>query len=98
MPVPPGYTRDQLVLGDRVFHGEAARGQCSNCHGIDAKGTTNGNDLTAGHFIWADGSVASIKATVLHNMSVAPGMDGELKPEHVEAVAVYVWALARPNR
>ena len=96
LPVPAGFTREDILHGDRVFHGEAANGQCSVCHGIDGKGTPNGNDLTAGMFVWSDGSVRELKRTVLHNMAVAPGMDGDLKPEDVDAVAAYVWAISHP--
>ena len=77
-----------------MFHGEAANGQCNICHGIDGKGTPNGNDLTAGMFVWSDGSVKELKRTILHNMAVAAGMDGDLKPEDVDAVAAYVWAIS----
>lgn len=98
LPVPPGATREQLHHGDRVFHGEAARGQCSVCHGVDAKGTANGNDLTTGFFVWGDGSMRMIRASIQHNMRVAPGMDGDLKEDDVEAVAVYLWALSKSNR
>jgi mono/diheme cytochrome c family protein len=94
LPVPSGFTREHVVHGDRVFHGEAANGQCSVCHGIDGKGTPNGNDLTAGMFVWSDGSVKELKRTILHNMAVAPGMDGDLKPDDVDAVAAYVWAIS----
>jgi mono/diheme cytochrome c family protein len=98
LPVPPGYTSAQLLLGDRVFHGEAANGQCSVCHGIDGKGTTNGNDLTAGMFVWSDGSVKELKHTILHNMAVAPGRDGDLTADDVDAVAAYVWSIShRPD-
>lgn len=90
---PPGSTLEQVRWGDRVFHGEAAGGKCSVCHGADAKGTANGNDLTLGIWIWSDGSYASLKAIIHHNMSVAPGMDGDLTPSDVDAVAAYVWAL-----
>ena len=81
--------------GDRVFHGEAASGQCYACHGQDERGTPNGNDLTTGMFLWGDGSVMSIKRTITHNMSILPGMDGDLRPEDVDAVAAYVRALGR---
>lgn len=91
--VPYGATKDQVLLGDRVFHGEAAGGRCHICHGWDAKGTPNGNDLTVGMFIWGDGSLKAIKANIAHNMSIAPGMDGALTPADVDAVAAYVWAL-----
>jgi mono/diheme cytochrome c family protein len=94
LPVPAGFSREHIVHGDRVFHGEAANGQCSICHGIDGKGTPNGNDLTAGMFVWSDGSVRELKRTILHNMAVAPGMDGDLKPADVDAVAAYVWAIS----
>jgi len=94
LPVPTGFTREQILLGDRVFHGEAANGQCSLCHGIDGKGTPNGNDLTAGMFVWSDGSVKELKRTILHNMAVAPGRDGDLEPADVDAVSAYVWAIS----
>ena len=90
---PQGATREQVLLGDRIFHGEAAGGKCSECHGWDAKGTGNGNDLTVGMWIWSDGSLKMLKATVMHNMSIAPGMDGELTPADVDAVVAYVWAI-----
>ena len=35
LPVPAGFSRDQILHGDRVFHGEAANGQCSVCHGVE---------------------------------------------------------------
>ena len=97
LPVPMGYTKEQVAHGDRVFHGEAARGQCYVCHAQDARGTPNGNDLTTGMFLWGDGSVKSIKKTISHNMSVVPRMDGDLRPEDVDAVAAYIWALGRHN-
>jgi mono/diheme cytochrome c family protein len=98
LPVPNGFNREQILHGDRVFHGEAANGQCSVCHGIDGKGTPNGNDLTAGMFVWSDGSVKELKRTISHNISVAPGMDGDLKPGDVEAVAAYVWAISHQSQ
>ena len=94
LPVPSGFTREQVLHGDRVFHGEAANGQCSVCHGIDGKGTANGNDLTVGMFIWSDGSVKELKRTILHNMAVVPGRDGDLEPADVDAVCAYVWAIS----
>ena len=98
LPVPLGATREQVIHGQRVYYGEAAEGKCAECHGLDAKGGTNGNDLTSGLFIWSDGSVKGLKASILHNMAVAPGRDGNLTPADVDAVAVYLWAISRPNR
>ncbi len=98
LPVPPGATQEQVLLGDRIFHGEAARGQCSVCHGADAKGTGNGNDLTLGMWIWGDGSLKSIKATLVNNMTIAPGRDGDLTAADVDAVVAYVWAIGHQQR
>ena len=94
LPVPSGFSREQILHGDLVFHGEAANGQCSVCHGQDGKGTPTGNDLTAGMFLWSDGSVKELKRTILHNMAVAPGVDGDLQPADVDAVSAYVWAMS----
>ncbi len=92
--MPLGATREQVLLGDRIFHGEAAGGMCSTCHGWDAKGTATGNDLTSGLFIWGDGSVRMIKATIANAVLIAPGRDGDLTPADVDAVAAYVWAIS----
>ncbi len=98
LQAPVGWTKEQVVRGDRIFHGEAADGKCATCHGANAKGTPNGNDLTTGMWIWGDGSVQAIKATITHNLSIAPGMDGQLTPADVDAVAAYVWALGHQRR
>ncbi len=98
LPVPPGATEEQVLLGDRIFHGEAAHGKCSECHGVDAKGTANGNDLTLGMWIWGDGSLRMIKGTITHNMAMAPGMDGNLSPADVDAVTAYIWALGHQKK
>jgi len=42
LPLPPGATREQVALGDRIFHGEESDGTCSGCHGSDAGGTSVG--------------------------------------------------------
>ena len=49
-------------------------------------------------YIWGDGTVNAIKRTIMHNMVVAPRMDGDLNPAEIEAVAAYVWALGRRGR
>lgn len=97
LPVSANASREQLVLGDRIFHGEAAGGTCFRCHGWDAKGTATGNDLTNGSLNWGE-SFAQIKATILNNMKLAPGQDGDLTPADVDAVTAYVWALVHQER
>ena len=93
LPVPAGYTRAQIELGDRIFHGEASGGTCAGCHGIDARGTGVGNDLSVGMFLWSDGSVKQLARTIRHNMKTVPGQDGKLTDDDVVAVSVYIWAL-----
>jgi len=97
LPVSVDATREQVELGDRIFHGEAANGKCHQCHGWDAKGTGNGNDLTVGTLIWGD-SLKMIKQTLRHNIEIAPGRDGDLTDADVDAVAAYVWALVHQDR
>lgn len=102
LPLPPGGTKDQVALGDRIFHGEAKDGTCSGCHGSDAKGSSNGPDLTSGIWRWGNGDVSAIAKTVSdgvpkpRNFPVGmPPLGGaELSQADVDAVAAYVWALA----
>jgi glucose/arabinose dehydrogenase/mono/diheme cytochrome c family protein len=101
LPVPPGATKDQVALGDRIFHGEVDGGTCSGCHGGDAKGTSVGPDLTSGKWVWGDGSLASIAQTITYGVpnpklstGVMPPKGGaNLSDADVAAVAAYVWAI-----
>ncbi|GAJ30429.1 c-type cytochrome [Acidomonas methanolica] len=102
LPLAPGVTRDELALGNRIFHGEARSGTCSGCHGSDGKGSTMGPDLTALPRIWSDGSVAGLEKTITEGVpkprnypGAMPAKGGtSLSPSDVHAVAAYVWALA----
>ncbi|MGB7125884.1 MAG: c-type cytochrome [Methylovirgula sp.] len=102
LPVPPGATKDQVALGERVFHGEVDGGTCSGCHGANAKGTSVGPDLTSGKWIWGDGSLNSIEQIVsmgVPSPKVYPGVmppngGADLSASDVNAVAAYVWAIS----
>jgi mono/diheme cytochrome c family protein len=102
---PPGATKDQVALGDRIFHGEASNGTCSGCHGSDARGTSVGPDLASGNWVWGDGSLAAITKTVTDGVShprnytgVMPPKGGaELSDADTAAVAAYVWAVGHAN-
>lgn len=106
LPVPPGGSPDQVALGDRIFHGEAAGGTCAGCHGADAKGSEVGSDLADGHFIWGDGSVKSITQTILHGVTKPKDHTGAMPPKggaqltqaDVAAVADYVWAISHQKK
>jgi glucose/arabinose dehydrogenase/mono/diheme cytochrome c family protein len=105
LPVPPGATREQVALGDRIFHGEASNGTCSGCHGSDAKGGSVGGDLTGGSWLWGDGSVAAIRKTITdgvpmpkkHAGAMPPLGGSPLSPADVQAVADYVWAIGHKH-
>ncbi len=103
LPAPPGMSQDQLALGDRIFHGEAAGGTCAGCHGTNAGGSPLAPSLVSGHWLWGDGSLQSIEQIVGNGVpqpkkfrSPMPAMGGaQLSPSQVTAVSAYVWALNR---
>ena len=104
LPTPPGQTKDQVALGEEIFHGRSGA-TCTGCHGTNAKGTPLGPDLTAKHWLWGDGSVPSIAQTITNGVpnpknyrSSMPPMGGaQLTPRDVLALADYVWALNNQN-
>jgi glucose/arabinose dehydrogenase/mono/diheme cytochrome c family protein len=106
LPVPAGSTQEAVELGDRIFHGAAASGTCAGCHGAAATGTPLGPNLTAGKWLWSDGSLSGIERTILHGVpnpkeyrSPMPPMGGaQLTRPQVAAVAAYVWAVGHADR
>ncbi len=106
LPVPPGSSAELVALGDRVFHGEAAEGTCSGCHGSDGSGTPEGPPLTGGRWLWSDGSLAGIEATIEKGVphpkqyqGVMPPLGGApLAKRDLEAVSAYVWAIGHAGR
>jgi len=106
LPVPPGSSAAAVALGQRVFVGQVGGAPCSGCHGSDGKGTPLGPDLTAGKWLWSDGSPRGIEKTIATGVpnpknyrSPMPPMGGaQLSPEQLKAVAAYVWALGHPKQ
>ena len=102
LPVPPGASRDQIVLGDKIFHGQVAGGTCSGCHGSDAAGGPQAPSLVSGHFFVSDGSLPAITATINdgvpkphdYEVPMPPKGGAPLTKEDVAAVAAYVWAIS----
>jgi glucose/arabinose dehydrogenase len=102
---PPGATGQQVALGDRIFHGEAANGTCSGCHGSDAAGTSVGPSLSNGIYVWGDGSLPAITKTITTGVprprnytGVMPPKGGaELSDQDVTAVGAYVWAVGHAS-
>jgi glucose/arabinose dehydrogenase/mono/diheme cytochrome c family protein len=105
LSTPPGATKAQVALGDRIFRGEVDGATCGGCHGSDAKGTPVGPDLTSGKWLWGDGSLEAIAQTITNgvpepkeHLGVMPPMGGvQLSQADIAAVAAYVWAVGHPN-
>ena len=105
LPVPPGATKEQIALGERIFHGEAAGGTCSGCHGSDAKGGPQAPSLVKGRWLLGDGSLKSITDTIAtgvpkpHNYEVPmpPKGGAPLSDSDLAAVAAYVWAIGQTH-
>jgi glucose/arabinose dehydrogenase/mono/diheme cytochrome c family protein len=103
---PPGATKEQVLLGSRVFHGEVDSGTCAGCHGSDAQGSPVGADLTTGTWLWSDGSLAGITKTITdgvatpkqHNGAMPPMGGSPLSPADLQAVSAYVWALGHVKK
>jgi glucose/arabinose dehydrogenase/mono/diheme cytochrome c family protein len=101
LPVPPGATSEQVVLGKKIFHGEVAGATCAGCHGAGGIGTPVGPDLTSGTWLWGDGSLQSITATIKsgvpkpkqHPGAMPPSGGVPLSDSDLAAVASYVWAI-----
>ena len=102
LPVPNGATKDMIVLGDRVYHGQVGGATCTGCHGAAGTGTPLGPNLTDTQWLWGDGSLRSIAQTITAGVpepkqyrSPMPPMGGaQLTPDQVSAVAAYIWALS----
>jgi glucose/arabinose dehydrogenase len=102
LPVPPGSTAAQVANGDKLYHANS----CAGCHGANAGGSPVGPDLTTGKYLWGDGSVASLGATITSGVAMPkqyrqamPPMGGaNLTPSQVHDIAAYVWATAHGGK
>ena len=101
LPVPKGFTKAQVKLGNRIFHGDVADGTCGGCHGADGKGSPVAPDLTSGNWLWSDGSLQGLETTIKNGVpeprahpGAMPPMGGvTLSQADLDAVSAYVWAL-----
>jgi mono/diheme cytochrome c family protein len=102
LPLAAGTTEDQVLQGQRVFVGTDG-GSCGGCHGADGSGSPIGADLTKGKWLWTDGSLGSIKNTILsgvpnpkvHLGAMPPKGGVNLSDADVDALTAYVWAISR---
>lgn len=100
--LPTGVTSAMIAVGDSIFH----KGSCQRCHGMDAKGTVRGPDLTDSKWSQISGTYLEIveivttgvpKASI--KMAGAPfGMNPRgginLTDDQVRDVAAYVYSLS----
>jgi glucose/arabinose dehydrogenase/mono/diheme cytochrome c family protein len=103
-PVPPGTTRQRVVLGKRIYLGQIGAASCTGCHGENAEGTPLGPPLAGKNkkWLWSDGSYDGIAKTITDGVaqpedyrSPMPPMGGaQLTPDQVRAVAAYIWSLS----
>jgi glucose/arabinose dehydrogenase/mono/diheme cytochrome c family protein len=108
LPIPPGGTKEQIALGDRIFHGEVDGGTCSGCHGSDAKGSPMGANLVSGPWRKRDNnnSLEWITNTIVTGVpkpknypGAMPPMGGaQLSSQDVAAVAAYVWGVSHEEQ
>jgi mono/diheme cytochrome c family protein len=105
LPVPAGATAEQVALGQRIFHGEAADGTCAGCHGSDATGSPQGPSLISGKWLDTDGTFAGLRRTITDGVPqpknpsppMPPRGGAPLTDADVTAVAAYVWAISHPG-
>ncbi|MFY9912917.1 MAG: c-type cytochrome [Candidatus Sulfotelmatobacter sp.] len=102
--VPPGATKEMVLLGERIYRGQVGEAGCTGCHGDSGQGTPLGPKLTEHKWLWSDGSYAGITKTITDGVpqpkeyrSPMPPMGGaQLTPDQVSALAAYVWSLSHP--
>jgi len=103
---PPGSSAEQVALGEKIYHGQAAGGNCMGCHGSDGAGTMVGANLIDANWLWSDGGVAGIRNTIVKGVTTAKQSMGAmpplgaapLQPADVDAVAAYVWAISHRSK
>ena len=88
----------KATRGDELFH-DGTRGNCNDCHENDgvgnlALGSTN---LTKPELYLYGTDRAAISESILKGRrGTMPAFDGQLKPEEIKAVAVYIYYRALP--
>ena len=105
LPMPPGATQVEVALGSRIYHGQVSNGTCAGCHGSDGKGSPVGADLTAGTWLWSDGSLEGLTKTISEgvatpkkHLGAMPPMGGSpLSAADLKAVSAYVWSIGHPH-
>jgi len=101
-PLPAAMTVDELVEGDRIFHGP---GGCFACHGTEGEGLPAAGAAVTTGLAYVPVDVKAIAALVANGLpdedtrspiAMPPrGARGNLTPQEIMHVAEYVWAIAQ---
>lgn len=100
VPLPSGVTTAMVTQGRQLYNGP---GDCSTCHGADARGTMLGPNLTDRVWLNIDGSYESIVGVVTngvpmpkeHSQPMQPKGGSNMTTDQVRAVAAYIYAISR---
>lgn len=105
--MPAGVTAASIAEGKTLY--ETPSSNCGRCHGLDAKGTTRGPNLSDSTWVQIDGSYpeivriintgvpsASIKGQYQFNMRPKGGSQ-TLTDAQVASVASYIWSLSHAH-
>jgi mono/diheme cytochrome c family protein len=102
--LPEGVTAAMVTVGDSIFH----KASCQRCHGMDAKGTERGPNLTDTEWAQIDGTYPEIVRIITEGvpkekvkMPGAPfamrargGVNPALTDEQVRQLAAYVFTIS----
>jgi glucose/arabinose dehydrogenase/cytochrome c553 len=99
--LPPGFTPADIETGRRIFVGELKGGTCSGCHGSDGHGSSAGPGLAGPKWLWSDGSVGGLAATITRGVAEPRNATGpmpakggaDLTEGDIRNLAAYVWTL-----
>ncbi len=100
--LPTGVTPQMVALGDSLFKASS----CRRCHGPDAKGTGNGDNLTDDTWSQIDGSYESIVQVITEGVpkekvklstaqfGMRPRGGTQLTDDQIKSVAAYVYSIS----
>lgn len=103
-PYPAGVTDSSIAWGRRLFHGSA---NCAGCHGVEARGTTEGPPLSGALWLHGPGTYEWLVEQIREGIPAHHTYTGKPMPMRgwsnmpdadVRAVAAYVWAITHPPR
>ena len=108
-PMASAVTPAMIAMGDSIYHAAS----CRRCHGPDAKGATNGPNLTGPTFLHIKGTgsyndflnviMTGVPADSIkdpsHRQPMRPRGGGQtpLTDDQVKAVAAYVYSLSHKS-